>query len=230
MGYAANASAVTIGTWADYNMSKVKYKNRVLLSNNAADFDFRSEDSHDVNGDGIIDFLEAETFVSQGTSCEIFVGNESSRYALKNVLLWIGVSGSFDEFTVDGLKVCSSDALDTNEPESFFPHSELSSFVDQVVLLELEEGVGKRTSKYDPVSSCGPLSLVLSDFISSDSEVRVYMSVYGAIKSGFNSYAMSSSDILFMPEVCAAETQPVPEPATILLSVLGIAALVVRKK
>ena len=62
MGYAANASAVTIGTWADYNMSKVKYKNRVLLSNNAADFDFRSEDSHDVNGDGIIDFLEAETF------------------------------------------------------------------------------------------------------------------------------------------------------------------------
>lgn len=231
-----NAEAISIVDVTTYNLNEITYDNRVRISTNMNDFAFESTESVDRNGDTVVDFLEQDVFYAEGDSCSVYVGNASSRYALNNVLMWVGFTGVFESVMIDDLSVSTSRAIPSTQVGLRWLHDSLVPLIDSVLLVDMESVVSTRTSTSDPVSSSQPLMFTLHNVISNDENLRIYIGAFGAIKSGFNSQTPSNSDVLFVPTnneegEAAPESSslPVPEPTTLALAGVGLVMLL-RKK
>ncbi len=225
------SQAVRIISFEEVNLTNLKYTNRVRVSNELGNFNFETDYYDDSNNDGVIDFLEEDTFTTHNDEFELYIGNASSRYNLYDVILWIGVDGTFDNFQLDELTINSSDFTPSNNPNVVSPYVELQSLVDSVILIDMEEGISKRTSIHDPISTCSPQTVSLSSLQSQDKKFRLYIAGLGSIKSGFNSYTPVNSDILWIPEPVEIpnsdnNSYPVPEAGNIWSMGLGFMILI----
>ncbi len=211
--------ALTVADFADFNFSKIKYTDRVALSSNIDDFDFEADGSDDSNGDGKIDILEENTFTITGEGpFKFFIGNKSSRYNLRDILLWIGTDGKLSSFTLNGTSISLPSAFTANDQGIYWPSPEMKEYIDSVFLIDMEEGLGKRGSIRLPVSTSDPMEVILDDIAAAEG-ARVYITAIGSIKSGFNSIAGPNSDILILKQ----DSAPIPEPVTFSIAVIGIA-------
>ena len=218
--------AMRVTTFDEYNLGNIRYSDRVRLTTDVNDFDFETDVSVDVNSDGSIDFLENATSVSYTDEFSFYIGNASSRYAVNNVLLWVGVSGSFTSFRLNDVVIGSDGVIHSNDPTVIWPYQELKPYCDSVVLIDIEAGINKRTSINDPVSSSQPLPVLFNELESDDPDLRVYATAFGAIKSGFNSVSPVNSDVLFARN----NVTVTPEPSSCVLFGVGSGLLMIKKK
>jgi hypothetical protein len=222
--------AVQVVSFANYDLSNLRYTNRVRLSTDQSNFDFLSTTSNDWNNDGTVDFLETETFFTHESPSTIYIGNASTSYAVADALLWIGVDGEFNSFNVDSVQITQANALKSNDSSIVWPYSELKNYIDYVALVDMQQGIGKRVLG-SAVNSCVPLSINLSGFSSGVNSCRMYIGAFGSITSGFNSFTPSNSDIVFMPknDVSGGATPAVPEPGTVVCLGIGLVGLLKQK-
>ncbi len=232
---AVDVFALTVGSFTDYNLSKVKYENRVRVSNEINDFDYESELNVDSNLDANIDFLETNTFNSS-EELDVYLANAHSRYAIANALVWIGFEGLIDSVEVNGLNVENSKMISALDPAVVWPHPELIGVIDTVLLLDIESQINKRSSSADSVATSNPYHISIKNFSYSSDSLRVYVSAFGSIKSGFNSVSPNNSDCLLYMEkttgVISADALPVnastPVPEPLSLVMLGLAVTGIR--
>jgi hypothetical protein len=212
--------------FSDVDLDEIKYENRIVLSSEKDDFDFLAETSFDVNQNGVEDFCETNTFYSQEPSATLYIGNAHTRYELSNALLWIGVTGTFQSFSINDMVVSYQDALPASHEAVVWPHLSIRDYVDSVLLIDLESPIAPRLSAADPIRSCEVLSVTFDSLVTDDPFCSIYVGGYGAIKSGFNSVTPSASDFLWKP----IYNTVAPEPSSLILfSIGGIGFLAKRK-
>jgi len=209
-----------------YDMGNIKYDNRIRLSIDRDDYSFEATQSTDVNNDGKIDFLEKQTFIPNSDTFTILVGNASSRYGLHNALLWIGVDGNFEHFSLNETTIYSHNARAHSDPSIVWLYPELSNVIDKVILVDVQESIGKRASKNDPVSTSNPFPILFHNFLSNDPDARLYIGGYGAIRSGFNSQTPPTSDIVVAPSPTEQHAPVVPEPLSWIMISIGMFGII----
>lgn len=210
----------------EYDLSTIKYENRLRFSNDHDDFDYEAEQSYDIDGDGVIEGIEYKTFFERGQACDIYIGNAHSRYELNNALVWIGLSGDFDSFQIDEATIKSDSVYAAYDESIVWPYADLKAYVDSVVLFDIAAPITTRASNSDPVSSSAPFHLRMHSLVTEDADFYAYVTGFGAIKSGYNSRSPDTSDIIWRPDMSAVA----PEPASIVLFSLGGIGLVVKRK
>jgi hypothetical protein len=221
-----NCFAMQIASFEDYDLSEIKYDNRICISNDINDDDFKASSDVDINEDGEISFLESHTFYSDLPECNVFIGNASSRYDLNNALVWIGVKGEFESFKLGTLEIRPENVVDKNDTSVQWPYPELMPYVDSVLLIDIESSIAPRTSSNDPISSCHPFSFELHSLNSDDEDFYAYVNGFGSIKSGFNSVSPMDSDLIWAPS-----SLPVaPEPSSLILFSIGGLGLYIKRK
>jgi hypothetical protein len=219
-------NADPVVSFSDYDLSNIKYDNRLRFSNDRDDFDFDAESSWDINGDAKISGIEYKTFYEHSESCDIYIGNAHSRYEINNALVWIGLSGTFDSFRIDETLIRSDTVLSVLDESIVWPYDGVESFFDSVVLIDIASPISTRASSSDPIASSNPFHLRMHSLITDDADFYAYITGFGAIKSGFNSQSPETSDILWQPDMSAVA----PEPASIVLFSLGGIGLVIKRK
>jgi len=223
---ASQCYAMQLAEFSDYDLSDIKYENRIRISNDTSDFDYETDLSQDINHDGIISSFEENTFFSSGDESSVYVGNAHSSYALNNALLWIGISGQFESFKVDDMEITSANVTPANSLEIVWPYQEVIPYVDSVALIDIESSVIARASSADPVSSSNPFTVTLNSLVTDDNDFYAYISGYGSIKSGFNSVSPKNSDLLWQP----ASAPVAPEPGSMVLFGIGGLGLLIKRK
>ena len=219
------AYALKTASFEDYDLDSIKYTNRIRISHDENDFDFISETSRDVNGNAAIDWFEEATAVSYENECSLYIGNHHSRYTLHNALLWIGISGRFESFQIDALPINKEDAYAAADPSVIWPDARLVTAFDSVALVDAERVIGPRSSREEPVSSCGPAALTVHSPVTDDPDFYTYVSAFGSIKSGFNSVTPGNSDLIWKP----LSSSIAPEPASFLLFIIGGVSMCIRR-
>ena len=68
--------AMRVIDFNEYNLNNLKYADRVCLSTDYDNYNFTSNQSHDVNKDGVVDFLEESTFLMKDNEFDFYVGNK----------------------------------------------------------------------------------------------------------------------------------------------------------
>jgi hypothetical protein len=221
-----NSDAMQVADFDDYDLTNIKYENRIHITHDDQDFDFETDESHDINSDGLLSPFEQNSFLSTDKQCRTYIGNAHSYYTINNALLWIGVAGDFDSFYVDDIKISYEDMVLADDPTVVWPYQETIHGIDYITLVDIESSIGSRLSDSDPVSSCDPYSLTFHSIVSDDQEFYAYITGFGAIKSGFNSVSPQNSDLIWKPDA----TPIVPEPASVSLFCLGGLGMLVKRR
>ncbi|MBN1492778.1 MAG: hypothetical protein JW938_01375 [Candidatus Omnitrophica bacterium] len=232
--------AMSLVSFADYDFSHLSYDNRIMISADITDNDFQSETSIDSNGDGSMDILEHNTFVTSGDSASLYLGNLHNSYDIARELLFIGIDGTWTSFTANGIAVNTADVAQANDPDVFFTNSEIAGLLDQVALFEIEYKLEDREPNDSPVGENDPYEIVLSDIVSYDESLRFYCGGYGFISSGnMNSFTPLNSAVLFLPSIesivdgvneDSPNSAPVPEPTVLLLFGTSVVYLLINER
>jgi hypothetical protein len=235
----SQAQAITLVSFKDYDFSALNYSNRVRLSGDVNDADFLADTSMDSNNDGIVDYLEENTFTLTGESATLFLGNGHNSYDIVRALFFVGIDGNVDSFSLNALNVNQAQFTPASDPSVHFADTNLAALLDQVVLFEIGTKLEDREPNDSPVGANNPFAITLADVVSQDTNLRMYCGAYGFIASGaMNSYTPQNSDVIFMPTIPVKPNddgneenptnEPVPEPTVLLM--FGTAVVYVLMK
>ncbi|MFC1809526.1 PEP-CTERM sorting domain-containing protein [Candidatus Omnitrophota bacterium] len=220
----SHAYAISLVSFADYDFSQLNYDNRIRISSDSSDADFESASLIDSNTDGVVDYLEENSFVALGSDATLYLGNKHNSYDIARSLLFIGIDGGFESFNVNGINVSSDNVSLIGNSEVYFKDSALIDYLDSVALFELDQKIEDRNPNDSPIGENNLIEITINNLISSDQDLRMYCGAYGFIASGtMNSYTPHNSAVLFVPsldnaneEGNANQENPVPEPTTLL--------------